>query len=150
MRIRICWQGKTKNPNLRALTDEYFRRLQPFADVQIEETPNRSRKAAARSGGRNSSRKKDKSSFKVYLDGRGKQYSSKELARWMEKQALQGTREICFFLGGAEGFSESDLEKADLRLSLSRMTFTHDWARALLLEQIYRGFTILKGHPYPR
>ena len=91
-----------------------------------------------------------KDAFKVILDSRGRQYSSEKLAKLLEMHALRGTKELLFILGGPDGMPGTFREKADLSLSLSQMTFTHEWARALLLEQLYRGFTILKGYPYPR
>jgi len=84
------------------------------------------------------------------LDERGREWSSAEFAEWLGQQALRGTRELVFLIGGPEGFSAAFRKEADVLLALSRMTLTHDWARALLLEQIYRGFTILRGYPYPR
>jgi len=87
---------------------------------------------------------------KVFLDERGREWTSAEFAEWLGQQALRGTRELVFLIGGPEGFSAAFRKEADALLALSRMTLTHDWARALLLEQIYRGFTILRGYPYPR
>lgn len=154
MRIRVFWEGKTKEPNLRALINDYAARIAKFGDFAIEEIPE------VKKGGGKNARKlsaaearmlaKLKDSIKVFLDPQGGEWTSQELALWLGKQGVRGTREIAFVVGGADGFSSAFREEADLRLSLSRMTLTHDWARALLLEQIYRGFTILRGFPYAR
>jgi 23S rRNA (pseudouridine1915-N3)-methyltransferase len=87
---------------------------------------------------------------KVLLDERGRERTSQEFADWLGQEALRGSRELAFLIGGPEGFSAAFREEADALLALSRMTLTRDWARTLLLEQIYRGFTILRGYPYPR
>jgi 23S rRNA (pseudouridine1915-N3)-methyltransferase len=84
------------------------------------------------------------------LDERGEEWTSAEFARWMSACAVKGIRELAFLIGGPEGFSEAFREEADVLLALSRMTLTRDWARTLLLEQIYRSFTIQHGYPYPR
>ncbi len=89
-------------------------------------------------------------SCKVLLDPRGREWTSGEFAEWLGQQAVRGTRELAFLVGGPDGFSAAFRERADLLLSLSRLTLTRDWARTLLLEQIYRGFTILRGYPYSR
>jgi 23S rRNA (pseudouridine1915-N3)-methyltransferase len=84
------------------------------------------------------------------LDERGRERTSEEFAEWLGREALRGTRELAFLIGGPDGFSAAFRQQADILLALSRMTLTRDWARTLLLEQIYRGFTILRGFPYPR
>lgn len=152
MRIRIIWEGRTKDANLRALAAEYKKRISHFCDITIEEIhPFRGSahgSAKTLSPGERRLLEKLDGSVKVFLDERGREWSSEEFARWLGGEALRGTRELAFFVGGPDGLSEPLREKADRLLSLSRMTLTHDWARALLLEQIYRGFTILRGFPY--
>ena len=154
MRIRILWEGKTKDPHLRALQSDLVGRIEHFAPLTVEELPPR-RKAAPRSkAGLSTSERglleKTRASTRVFLDERGREWTSAEFAEWLGQQALRGTRELVFLIGGPEGFSAAFRKEADLLLSLSRMTLTHEWARSLLLEQIYRGFTILRGYPYPR
>lgn len=153
MRIRVIWEGRTKDANLRALAAEYKKRISHFCDIAIEEIqPLREVHGSAKtltSGERRLLEKLD-GCTKVFLDERGREWSSEEFARWLGGEALRGTRELAFLVGGPDGLSEPFREKADRLQSLSRMTLTHDWARALLLEQIYRGFTILHGYPYAR
>jgi 23S rRNA (pseudouridine1915-N3)-methyltransferase len=154
MRLRVIWPGKTKDPRLRALQADYRDRISHFSELALEEI------ASARGGrsgdGKKLSRaerrllEKLEGSLKIFLDPRGREWTSEEFAEWLGQQALRGTRELAFLVGGPEGFSMAFRRQADLLLSLSRLTLTSDWARTLLLEQIYRGFTILRGYPYAR
>ncbi len=89
-------------------------------------------------------------SFAVLLDVGGKSISSHELARQIETWQAMGNKEISFIIGGADGVSAEVAEKADIRLSLSFLTFTHEMARVVLLEQLYRAFTIINGFPYQK
>src|SRR5271169_7829 len=154
MRIRVICEGKTKDAHLRALQAEFRSRIAHFSEVVLEEfQPTRSSangKGNDLSASEERLLKKLDGSCKVFLDGRGREWTSDEFARWLGQQAVTGTRELAFVVGGPDGFSEAFRSHADLLLALSRMTLTRDWARALLLEQIYRGFTILRGYPYPR
>ncbi len=154
MRIRLIWEGKTKDAHLRGLQSEYASRIAHFSDLVVEELqPGR---RVDESGGIRMSAagrrllEKLRGSTRVFLDGRGREWTSAQFAEWLGQQALRGTRDLAFLVGGPEGFSAAFRKQADLLLSLSRMTLTRDWARTLLLEQIYRGFTILRGYPYPR
>jgi 23S rRNA (pseudouridine1915-N3)-methyltransferase len=153
MRIRIVCEGKTKDASLAALQADYVKRISRFGEIVVEQI------AVPRDGtarGKKSSvterrlQEKLRGAIKVVLDPRGREWTSEEFAEWLGQQTMRGQRELVFFIGGPDGFSQSVREGADLLLSLSRMTLTTDWARALLLEQIYRGFTILRGYPYSR
>jgi len=154
MRIRVFWEGKTKDPHLRALVTEYTNRIAKFTDIVIEELPEgkkpKSRSAKKASPAETRMLEKMGSSTRVFLDPQGAEWTSKEFAMWLGDQGVHGTREIAFVVGAADGFSPAFREQGHLLLSLSRMTLTHDWTRAMLLEQIYRGFTILRGFPYAR
>ncbi len=154
MRIRVICEGKTKDAHLRALAADYEKRISRFVEISIEETrPLRGAKdgnSKTMSSEEKRLLEKLRESRKVLLDERGREWTSEEFAEWLGEQALRGTRDIAFVVGGPDGFSEAVRDKADQLLALSRMTLTHDWARVLLLEQIYRGFTILRGYPYPR
>lgn len=87
-------------------------------------------------------------SFVVALDERGRSFSSEGLAGLLERHMLQATPELTLIIGGAYGLSDEVKQRADLLLSLSDMTLTHQMARLLLLEQLYRGFTIVRNEPY--
>lgn len=154
MRIRVITHGKTKDLHLRALQTEYSTRISRFAELSVQELePARGAVATYEkklSAAERSLLEKLQGSVKVFLDERGREWTSEEFADWLGERALRGTRELVFLVGGTEGFSVALRKQADLLLALSRMTLTRDWARTLLLEQIYRGFTILRGYPYPR
>ncbi len=154
MRIRVISEGKTKDASLRALQAEFKSRIGHFCEIVLEEIPP-AKTPGARKGKELSAPERHlleqlRGSYKVFLDERGREWSSEEFAEWLGEKALRGTREVAFVLGGPDGFSGAFRKQADMLLSLSRMTLTRDWARALLLEQIYRGFTILRGYPYSR
>jgi len=154
MRIRILWEGKTKDLRLRAIQQDLVGRISHFAPLSVEEFPAPKGDTHTRKAGLTSAERalleKLRGATKVLLDERGREQTSQEFADWLGQKALQGSRELAFLIGGPEGFSQAFREEADFLLALSRMTLTRDWARTLLLEQIYRAFTILRGFPYPR
>ena len=153
MRVRIFWEAKNKNEHLRALEADYGKRISRFVDWSVEEfRPARDSRGArgALSTAEQKLLARLEGSYKVFLDAQGREWTSEEFAEWLGQRALGGTRELAFVVGGPDGFSAPFREHADLLLSLSRMTFNHDLARVLMLEQIYRAFTILRGYPYPR
>jgi len=158
MRIRLIWEGKTRNAQLRELQEDYAARIRHFADLRIEEVrAARGRNTAKRIDGEERISAAERQllerlggSYKILLDARGRHWSSEEFAAWLGERASRGTRELAFLVGAPEGFTSAFKKKSDLLLALSRMTFTRDWARVLLLEQIYRGFTILQGYPYAK
>ena len=154
MRIRIICEGKTKDEHLRALQMDYAARIAHFASLQVEEVRSRNAEGLHRKDELTATERhlleKARSGVKLVLDERGQRWTSAEFARWMAEKLAQGTGELVFLVGGADGFSQAFREQADALLSLSQMTLTRDWARTLLLEQIYRGFTIQRGYPYAR
>ena len=84
----------------------------------------------------------------VLMDEHGREYRSLEFAEFIEKQMASGAKNVIFTIGGAYGFSEEVYQRANLKISLSKMTFSHQMVRAIFAEQLYRAFTILKGEPY--
>jgi 23S rRNA (pseudouridine1915-N3)-methyltransferase len=143
MKIRLVMLGKTRRGEIRALLDEYLARLRRFAEVELTEL--REDSAA-------SLRKLtlDPAATVVLLDDGGKEQTSAQFAKWLGEARDRGTRELVFLCGAAEGFPESLRRRATQRLSLSSLTFSHELARAMLAEQLYRAFAILAGHPYPK
>lgn len=143
MKIKVAWVGKTKEPAIQALTEDYLKRLSRYAEVEGVVLKDEASvfKLAGREG------KGPQKSRLVLLDSRGKQLSSEELAAFMADLHDRSVP-VCFAIGPANGFSSEVREEADSILSLSRMTLAHELARVVLLEQLYRAFTILKGHPY--
>jgi len=153
MRFRFIWIGKTRDARLRALVDEYLQRLGRFVRYEISEL----REGAGR-GGRTGIEVESKSIIGalhsdaqvVLLDVEGREWSSPQVAAEIEKWQNGGTKEVAFIIGGPEGVSPEVAARADLRWSLSRLTLTHEMARVLLVEQLYRAYTIIHGLPYQK
>jgi 23S rRNA (pseudouridine1915-N3)-methyltransferase len=143
MKLTIAWIGKTKSVGVQSLTDEYLKRLRQYAET--EGTSLRDEAALLKFCGH---RGKGTRRRLVLLDSRGKQLTSEELARFLGEHQDTNPAALVFAIGPADGFSETARQQADFTLSLGKMTIAHELARVLLLEQLYRGFTILKGHPY--
>jgi len=149
MRIEVFWIGKTRLPGVAALTEEYALRLSRYCEFQgVEARP--SKKKGERASEEDTLLARSKGGFRVVLDPAGKQWSSPEFSRFIERMRDRGQRQICFCVGGAEGFSKGFRDQAGLLLSLSPLTLPHELARVVLLEQLYRAFTMLANHPYPR
>jgi 23S rRNA (pseudouridine1915-N3)-methyltransferase len=150
MKIKVAWIGKTKEPAIQALTDEYLNRISRYADVDSLALKDEAAILALASGGQPQNRNKTKNKERhklVLLDTRGKQFSSEELATFLERE--QGNAiPLVFAIGGSDGFSDEARRHAGFMLSLGRMTLPHELARVVLVEQLYRAFTILKNHPY--
>jgi 23S rRNA (pseudouridine1915-N3)-methyltransferase len=153
MRLRIIWVGKTKNEHMRALADEYLQRLKRFARCEVMEL-NASRAALAREGiaeeGKRIISALHSEAYVVLLDVLGREWSSPQLASEIERWQVEGKREVAFIVGGHNGVSVEVSARADMRWSLSRLTLTHEMVRPLLLEQIYRAYTIIHGLPYQK
>lgn len=151
MKIKIVWMGKTKEPAIQALTDEYLKRISHY--VPVEGMALRDEAALLQMCGRGAPGKASKTassgkSTLMLMDSRGKQFSSEEWARFLGDYQDRNPLPLVFAVGPADGFSEEARGAAQHTISLGRMTLAHELARVVLLEQVYRGFTILKGHPY--
>ena len=146
MKIRIAWIGKTKEPAIQALTEEYLKRISRYA--QAEGVALRDEDALLQLCGRAGKSSAGKKSSLVLMDSRGKQFSSEEFARFLGDYEERNPLPVVFAIGPADGFSEATRSAAQHMLSLGAMTMAHELARVVLLEQVYRAFTILKGHPY--
>ena len=144
MKIKVAWIGKTKEPAIQALTDEYLKRISRYAEVAGITLKDEAAILSLASGERQKNKEKHKL---VLLDSRGKQFSSQELAEFLEREQVNATP-LLFAIGGSDGFSEEARRNAGVMLSLGKMTLPHELARVVLLEQLYRAFTILKNHPY--
>jgi 23S rRNA (pseudouridine1915-N3)-methyltransferase len=146
MKFRFLWVGKTKDKNWRALQEEYFARLSHFARCEIVELKD----AGKEIEGKLILDKLNQSTFVCLLDVKGRSISSHDLAANLENWQNRGLKEVTFIIGGAEGVASEVVERADNSLSLSFLTFTHEMARVVMLEQLYRAFTIIKGFPYQK
>jgi 23S rRNA (pseudouridine1915-N3)-methyltransferase len=145
VKLKIAWIGKTKEPAIRALTEEYLKRISRFAPVEGVEV--RDEAGLLTACGRHSSGKAGKSTL-VLMDSRGKQFSSEEFARFIGEYQDRNPLPLLIAVGPADGFSNSVRAAAQHTISLGKMTLAHELARVVLLEQVYRAFTILNGHPY--
>jgi 23S rRNA (pseudouridine1915-N3)-methyltransferase len=148
VKIKIAWIGKTKEPAIQSLTDEYLKRISRY--VQVEGIALRDEAALLQLCGRGASGKTaggGKSTL-VLMDSRGKQFTSEEFARFLEDYQDRNPLPLVFAVGPADGFTEAVRSAAQHTVSLGNMTLAHELARVVLLEQVYRAFTILKGHPY--
>ncbi len=150
MKFRFIWIGKTKNRDWKALQDEYLGRLSHFLRCEITEIRESAKHETKEIEGNRFLELLNPKNFVCLLDVGGEPLGSDGLARELEKWQLRGLKEITFLIGGSDGVSAEISKIADFRLSLSFMTFTHDMARVILLEQLYRAFTIIKGFPYQR
>jgi 23S rRNA (pseudouridine1915-N3)-methyltransferase len=150
MRFRFIWIGKTKDKNWLALQEEYLRRLSHFVKTETVEVRDQSAPNLKENEGKRILENLNQNSFVCVLDVKGRSISSPELAKEIEKWQNRGLKEISFIIGGAEGISSEVAEKADFSLSLSFLTFTHEMARVVMLEQLYRAYTIIKGFPYQK
>jgi 23S rRNA (pseudouridine1915-N3)-methyltransferase len=143
VKLTVAWIGKTKSPAIQSLTDDYLKRLRQYAEA--EGASFKDETALLKLSGRIGSGYRRRL---VLLDPRGKQLSSEELAEFVRNHAEQNPLPLVLAIGPANGFSEQLRSQADFILSFGKVTFAHELARVLLLEQLYRAFTILKGHPY--
>jgi 23S rRNA (pseudouridine1915-N3)-methyltransferase len=152
MRFRIIWTGKTRDARLRALIEDYAERLSHFVRCEVTELKELGR--TDNTGiDRETKRFSDAlrpGSFTVLLDPEGAEWSSQELAAQVRTWEGSGVKEVAFVIGGPNGLAPDLVTRADKRWSLSRLTLTHEMARVLLLEQLYRAFTIVHGLPYQK
>jgi len=142
MKIRLLFLGKMRRVELRALLSEYVKRIARSCPMEVTEV----RDAAA-------ALKKldaDRAATAVLLDAGGKPYDSEAFAKWLRELRDRGTRELIYVCGDADGFPNELRERVKQKISLSPMTYSHELARVMLAEQIYRAFAILSGSAYPK
>ena len=152
MRFRIIWTGKTRDARLRALIDDYAERLSHFVRCEVTELKEvgRTDKAGIDKETKRISDGLRLASLTVVLDAQGSEWTSPELAAQLKNWEGSGVKEVAFVVGGPNGLAPELVARADKRWSLSRLTLTHEIARVLLLEQLYRAFTIVHGLPYQK
>lgn len=142
MKICLLMLGKTRRPEMGAALGDYVKRISRSCPTEIVEA----RDAAAALKRLDANR----AAASVLLDAGGKVYDSNAFAQWLGEQRDRGIREVIFVCGDADGFSDSLRERVKQKLSLSAMTYSHELARVMLAEQIYRALAILSGSPYPK
>ena len=150
MKFRFVWVGKTRNKNYLALQEEYLQRLSHFVKCETVEVRDSGPNKGKETEGKRILEKLNQTPFVCLLDVTGRGLSSPELAKEIEKWQNASVREISFVIGGADGISREVATRANLVLCLSFLTFTHEMARVVMLEQLYRAFTIIKGFPYQK
>ena len=153
MRIELFFVGKTKESYLASGIDDFQKRLKRYAEVDIRvckdvKPASKPDQQVKREEGQVLLSHLDKKTFLVVLDPGGRELSSEELAEHLGNWQDSGRRHISIVLGGALGLDEEVLTRADLVVSLSRMTFTHEMARLIIMEQLYRAFNIRAGSGY--
>lgn len=143
MKLIVAWIGKTKSSAIQPLADDYLKRLRQYAEA--EGISFKDEAALLKFCGRDGRGTRKRL---VLLDSRGEQLSSEEFAGVLGEHRDRNPLPLVFAVGPADGFSPATLQQGDLALSLGKMTLAHELARVVLLEQLYRAFTILHGHPY--
>lgn len=153
MKIKLIWIGKTKDDFVQNGADEYVKRLSRFAQLEIICIPDL--KNAKKLNPSEIKQKeghlilqKTSSNPIILLDEKGKQFTSVEFASYLQKFQSNSIKEIQFIIGGAYGFSKEVYQRATAKLSISKMTFSHQLIRPIFLEQLYRAYTIINNHPY--
>jgi 23S rRNA (pseudouridine1915-N3)-methyltransferase len=154
MQIKLIAIGKTDDKQLLQLIEQYQKRLKHYIKFQLDIIPdiknikNLSEKQQKDKEGELILKKISATDVLILLDENGKQYSSIEFSGYLQKKMNTGIKQLVFVIGGPYGFSEAIYQKSKEKISLSKMTFSHQMIRLFMVEQIYRGFTILKNEPY--
>jgi len=146
VKLRVVWiapKSRSKEPAYDALTREYVNRIEKYQAIEASDLPSEDSllKLLAQSAGRTKP-------LLVLLDARGKEMGSEQFAQLIEAQFSADVQQLIFAIGPADGFSDTARRVANKAISLGLMTLPHELARVVLLEQIYRAFTIIRKHPY--
>ena len=154
MTIKLLAIGKTDSSELQELIDVYQKRLQHYINFEIEiipdlrKTKNLSEEQQKNKEGELILKKLSPTDALILFDEKGKQFTSIEFSQYLQKKMNSGIKQLVFLIGGPYGFSNEVYNKASGKISLSKMTFSHQMVRLFITEQIYRGYTILKNEPY--
>lgn len=154
MKIKLLLNGKTNDKVLQELSDRYVKRIKGFTGLEVEVIPDlKNTKHLSPEQVKDKEAKLildrlNASDFVVLLDEKGKEFTSEQFAAFLQKQMNSGIKNLLFVVGGAYGFSEAVYKRANYKLALSQMTFSHQLVRVIFLEQLYRGLAILNHHPY--
>lgn len=155
MKLKILWPGRTRNSDIKMIQDDLLKKIGRLNRCELIET-----KEARGLGEKQKNKIMDVEAqglekyfgndYIICLSDKGKEMSSNEFARFLGKMTSHSTRAATFVVGGFLGLDKRIIQRADLLLSLSKMTFSHELIRLIFLEQIYRSLTILKGHHYAK
>ena len=154
MKIELAVIGKTSIVYLKQGIDEYIKRLKHYVPFEIKyiddikNTKNISEDQQKRTEGAKILSLLDKSDFVVLLDEHGKEYTSMQYSSYIQKRMLSGAKKVVFVIGGPYGFSQEVYDRANDKISFSKMTFNHEMIRLIFMEQLYRAYTIINHEPY--
>ncbi len=154
MKIELAVIGKTSIGYLKQGIDEYIKRLKHYVPFEtkyiddIKNTKNISEDQQKRTEGAKILSLLDKSDFVVLLDEHGKEYTSMQYSSYIQKRMLSGAKKVVFVIGGPYGFSQEVYDRANDKISFSKMTFNHEMIRLIFTEQLYRAYTIINHEPY--
>jgi 23S rRNA (pseudouridine1915-N3)-methyltransferase len=154
MKIKLLVVGKTDQKNLCQLIEEYEKRLKHYIKFELEVIPdiknvkNLSELQQKEKEGSLILSKLQNTDQLILLDDQGKHYTSNEFSEYLQKKMNTGLKQLVLVVGGPYGFSDAVYKKSNGKISLSKMTFSHQMIRLFIVEQLYRGFTILKNEPY--
>lgn len=152
MQIHLIAIGKCRDKAILSLVETYAKRLTPFAKVKIHELNAKAKEPKVAQAEETELLLKacPAGSFIMALDERGKQFSSQKFSQKIAQIQDSGIRDICLLIGGSDGHTDKLRQKANLLLGLSEMTLPHMLVRPVLMEQVYRAYTLISGHPYHR
>jgi 23S rRNA (pseudouridine1915-N3)-methyltransferase len=139
MKLRVVWVGKTKNPHIAKLCEDYIGRIQHFLPVEIADVKEAKLLQSL-----------DATDRVIALDPKGKSWTSEQFAKFIQQHMNSDPRRLTFVIGDYAGLSAEIKKRADIQWSLSPLTFTHDMTRVLLFEQIYRALSIIHNLPYSK
>ena len=154
MKIELAVIGKTSIGYLKQGIEEYIKRLKHYVPFEIKyiddikNTKNISEDQQKRTEGAKILSLLDKSDFVVLLDEHGKEYTSMQYSSYIQKRMLSGSKKVVFVIGGPYGFSQEVYDRANDKISFSKMTFNHEMIRLIFTEQLYRAYTIINHEPY--
>ena len=154
MKLRFLWVGETKDPLFSRVEERYLKRVRKYFPIEMTMVPDlkksnpHQQKAQLVREARQIEKKLSEKTYLIVLDSEGKEFTSSALASFLGNLMNRGVSEVTFLVGGHLGVHEKIRESADQKISLTKMTLPHELARVILLEQIYRAVTIIKGLPY--
>lgn len=154
VKVELVFVGKTSKNYFQDAIEEYTKRILRYTSFEVRVIPdvknakNLSESQLKDLEGNAILKQIETSDFVVLLDDKGKSFTSKEMAFWLEQKQNQSIKKVIFVIGGAYGFSESVYARSNEKISLSKLTFSHQIVRPIFLEQLYRCFSIINGEPY--
>ena len=153
MKLKVIWTGKNNSAELANECEKFISRIRhfiPIEIIQLKDPRITDEKKRIEAESRRILATLDQSIFTIVMDPAGETYDSVNFSKFLDKHLREDPRDIAFVLGGYGGLTVSVKQRSDKLLSLSKLTFSHDLSRLILLEQLYRAFAIIRNHPYAR